>query len=69
MLLILQLWIYPLQEVIERFNEITEIFFEEIVGKGTLKEILGDLGWTIIQKKWMPPVIISQEYQKIKLPA
>lgn len=56
------------EKVRKRFSEIVEIFFEEIVEKGTLNEVLGDLGWIRVQKKWNPPVIVSQEYQKIKLP-
>ncbi len=55
------------EEVRKRFNEIVDIFFEEIIERGTLNEVLGDLGWIQVQKKWNPPVIISQEYQKVKL--
>ncbi len=29
----------------KRFSEIVNIFFEEIIKKGTLENVLGDLGW------------------------
>lgn len=56
------------KEVKERFNEIVEIFFEEIIKKGTLDEVLQSLGWKKLETKWSPPVVISQESQTIQVP-
>lgn len=36
------------QEVKKRFTEIVNIFFEELIKKGTLEEVLRDLGWKIV---------------------
>ncbi len=33
------------EKVRERFNEIVNIFFEELIKKGTLDDVLRDLGW------------------------
>jgi len=57
------------KEVKERFNEIVEIFFEEIIKRGTLDEVLQSLGWKKIETRWLPPVVISQESQTIQVPA
>lgn len=56
------------EEVKRRFNEIVNIFFEELIKKGTLNEVLQDLGWKRAQTKWSPPVVISQESQTVQLP-
>ena len=57
---------YP--EVKKRFSEIVNIFFEELIRKGTLKEALQGLGWKRVQAKWSPPVVISQESQTVRVP-
>lgn len=51
----------------KRFNEIIQIFFEEIIKKNTLEEVLLDLGWQKMQAKWTPPIVVSNEFQNIKL--
>jgi predicted RNase H-like HicB family nuclease len=53
------------EEVRRRFQEVVEIFFEELIKKGTLKEVLKELGWQKINRKWQPPSLISQEYVSI----
>ena len=50
-------------EVKKRFKEAVSIFFEELVKKGTLDEVLESLGWQKIKKRWSPPNLISQESQ------
>jgi len=56
------------EEVKKRFSEIVNIFFEELIRKGTLEEVLRDSGWRRIQAKWNPPVVISQESQTVRVP-
>jgi len=53
------------EEAKRRFQEVVEIFFEELIKKGTLKEVLKELGWQKINRKWQPPSLISQEYVSI----
>jgi len=56
------------EEVKKRFNEIVNIFFEELIKKGTLDEVLRGLGWKRVQAKWNPPIVVSQESQAVRVP-
>ncbi len=51
----------------QRFGEIVDIFFEEILKKGTFEEVLTELGWQKIHAKWIPPIVVSQELQTIQV--
>lgn len=53
----------------KRFADATLIFFEEIVNKGTMDDVLGSLGWQKIERRWQPPVVISQESEMINVPS
>lgn len=53
----------------KRFEEITNIFFEELIKNNTIEEVLYNLGWKRIQSKWSPPMVISQELQTISIVA
>ena len=55
------------KEVTARFHEAVEIFFQEILHKGTLEEVLRNLGWEKIRTGWMPPVVIAHESQSIRM--
>ncbi len=55
------------QEAKKRFSEIVGIFFEEIVNKKTLDAVLRDLGWQKVQEKWNPPLVISCDFEEVKL--
>ncbi len=52
----------------KRFKEVVEIFFEEILNKGTLNEVLEDLGWKKINAQWQPPLVVGQESRTINVP-
>lgn len=54
------------EEVKNRFNEVLKVFFEELVSKGTIEEVLRNLGWEKIRDRWQPPPLISQEYVSIE---
>jgi len=54
------------EEVKRRFDELVKIFFEELISKGTLEEVLGELGWQKIKGKWQPPLLITQDYVSIE---
>jgi len=56
------------EEAKKRFEEIVNIFFEELIKKGTLEEVLRDLGWKRVQAKWNPPMVISQDFQTVRVP-
>ena len=50
-----------------RFEEAVNIFFEELLKKGTTEEVFQELGWQKIHAKWSPPVVIANESQTVKL--
>ncbi len=53
------------EEVRRRFNELLKIFFEELISKGTLEEVLKEFGWQKVKQKWQPPLFIAHEYVSI----
>ncbi|MCG2686491.1 hypothetical protein L6258_03970 [Candidatus Parcubacteria bacterium] len=56
------------EKVRERFGEAVQIFFEEILDKGTVDEVLTELGWQKVRRRWEPPVLVSQESEKFIVP-
>lgn len=56
------------EEVKRRFDEVIQIFFEELVDKKTLEEVLFSLGWQKIQKEWEPPLVITQKLESFRVP-
>lgn len=53
------------EEAKKRFNEVVKIFLQELTRKGTLEEVLKNLGWQKIRQRWQPPLVISPEYVSI----
>lgn len=53
----------------ERFVELASIFLEEIIEAKTADDVLSELGWKKIQKKWTPPRIVSSKSIGLKIPA
>lgn len=51
----------------KRFGELVNIFFDELINKGTLEDVLMNLGWKKIQKEWSPPMVISQDFHTVCL--
>jgi hypothetical protein len=51
-----------------KFIELSSLFFEELTAKGTLNDVLTELGWKKVQKSWNPPKIVSNLSVGIKLP-
>lgn len=56
------------EKVKERFSEVVELFFEELVDMGTLDEVLANLGWTKIQRQWTPPFSVGHDIQHVTVP-
>ena len=55
------------KEAEERFSEAVEIFFEEIIQKKTLDEVLMGLGWTKAKRQWIAPVVVSNEIKTLDI--
>jgi len=47
--------------------EAAELFFEEIIEKGTFEEVLIELGWRKVDKRLVPPEVISQRIQQFSV--
>jgi len=58
-----------LEEAKKHFEEAVQLFFEELKERGTTKEVLMNLGWTQKDNDLVPPMIISQELESIRVPA
>ncbi len=57
------------KSVKKNFSEIVEIFFDELLNKGTMDEVLAGLGWKKIKKQWTPPKEIEHCHQFLRMPA
>lgn len=56
------------EEVKRRFEEVVEIFFEELLEKGTLNKVLSELGWQKVDREWYPPVVVANETESFNIP-
>ena len=56
------------EKVKERFSEVIEVFFEELVDMGTLDEVLANLGWTKVRQRWTPPFSVGHDLQSVAIP-
>lgn len=54
-------------QAVKRFHEAVGIFFEEVMKKNALDEVLTNLGWRKVKKQWTPPLLISQESRRVEL--
>jgi len=50
------------------FVEAVSLFFEELIERNTLNEVLVDLGWQKVKKVWNPPKVSNVPMQ-IRVPA
>ncbi len=57
------------KEVRKRFVELANIFIEEIITAGTANDVLAELGWNKVQRKWTPPQVISSQSIGLRIPA
>lgn len=56
------------KEVKKNFAEIVEIFFDEITEKGTIHDVLTELGWQKKQSNFIPPKLVSQKSMNFSVP-
>lgn len=57
------------KETQKRFEEAVQILFEELEAKGTREEVLSNLGWRKVERRWQSPVTIAHEMREVKIPA
>lgn len=51
------------EEAKKHFEETVDLFFEELLKKGTIDEVLRGLGWEKREAVWNPPTVISNDIQ------
>lgn len=56
-----------LEEAKNNFTEAVGIFFDEIVEMGTFEDVLLDLGWKKQNEDFIPPVIVSQGMESVRV--
>ena len=52
----------------KKFEEAASLFLEGIIEKGTIDDVLTELGWKKVQKKWSPPKVISSSSIGMRIP-
>lgn len=57
------------KEVKKRFTEAARLFLEEIFENKTADEVLSELGWKKVQKKWAPPMVVSSNFMNLRIPS
>ena len=57
-----------LEEAKKNFTEAVGIFFDEIMEMGTFEDVLLDLGWKKHNEDFIPPVVISQGVESVRVP-
>ena len=58
------------EEARSRFEELLDIFFEELVEMGTLEEVLQTCGWKKVTEPeacWIPPRVVEQTTKNIDI--
>lgn len=56
------------QEAKDHLEEAVQIFFAEITEKGTLEEVLLELGWKKQAEKIVPPLVVSHQTEQFSVP-
>lgn len=57
------------EEAKAHFEEAVNLFFEEIIEKGTLEDVLLDLGWQRSDDSFIPPVAVAHQVENFCIPA
>lgn len=57
------------REVKKRFVDMVNLFLEEIVEMKTIDDVLSELGWKKVQKRWAPPTVVSSNFMNLKIPS
>ena len=50
------------------FDEVVRIFFDELIRKGTLEEVLLDLGWQKKNHQFLPPLELLHTMTSVNIP-
>ncbi len=56
------------RDVKSKFEELAHLFLEEVAEAGTANDVLSELGWKKVEKRWTPPKVISSKSIGIEMP-
>jgi predicted RNase H-like HicB family nuclease len=56
-----------IEDAQKKFTELVHVFFEELIADGTLDETLLNSGWQKKELQWIPPIVVGQTLQTIKI--
>lgn len=48
------------QQAKENFQVVLRLFIEELIERGTLEEVLKEMGWSRHQREWTPPITMKK---------
>jgi len=57
-----------LKETQRNFSDAVNLFIEVCIEKGTLDDVLADMGWTKKDSGWVPPLVVSHESYSVQIP-
>lgn len=58
---------HTLKKAEQNIKEAIELFMEEILSRGTIDEVLSNLGWEKTRQKWTPPTFISHDILSLRV--
>jgi predicted RNase H-like HicB family nuclease len=56
------------EEAKTRFEKLVPAFIDDLRKRGTLDEVLTELGWTKVVKAWSAPVKVGEAVSEVKVP-
>lgn len=59
------------EEAKKKFEELVDIFIDELVKMGTLESVLSECGWKKVPRPkphWVPPAFITTTQEKFQIP-
>lgn len=60
-----------MEQAKKRFEEMLQIFLEEVDKMGTLEDVLLECGWKKVgypHKRWQPPIYVGQDQEEVRIP-
>lgn len=58
-----------IKEARKSFEEAVSLFIDTLTEMGTLREVLGNLGWREHRKTLVPPIIVDRQVTNVSIPA
>lgn len=59
------------EEAQRNFCEVVAIFFDDIVKRGTVEEVLAECGWQRVNAKphpkWVPPAFVAEKHLRLSI--